>query len=726
MHGKGDVLVRCDDHPSDLGDFPYRVEEVKRSEKIDRSKNPDDYRVVQGYVYHHMLPRLEGYSPPVFTLVLRDHREEIPVEGLERTLDGVPARWRAIRDGRERPPHPVFDEVGSPWRVYGNKVPEEDDDAPLLPGVTPSVRKKLGEKLGLTARAEVERLSLEDLKKTVGPKTGAVLHAKIPARRTGCPVVEPGARIDLLRRRRHLYFDFETCDNLHPEVPPHVYRIGLYDWERERYEVFTAESPQDEARIFREFLRYVGDPAEVCLYHWADHENKTVKCNVIPRLPEMSEDLRRRTGSFVDPKAGIAGKVRFPTRTYPSRSWLRCSDSGGTRTTSTPSSRWSSPGSRSRTGTAAGSTGYHSIQQGRLRRDGGDGPVASGSGPRGHAGEVTMARGRQVGRQWRLLRALAGHGAGRTADELAGDFECHPRTVRRDLKTLEEAGFPIERRRDRRTNEVRYRFADGYQLPGVCPTDAEMKALYFASNLASSLGGSAVREGMESLLRKLEATLPEGRLHALTEAQNALLAKRGPRKDYADRAALIERIQEAVAARRKLEIRYRGYGRADAHTHVFHPYALTWWDGTLYLVGRSELRGAIRKFVVERIENLGECRDTFTIPEDFEVEDYLEESFGMYHEGTMRDVRIEFDPAMRQFLREREWHPSQQIEETTDGRLVLRLRVAGLEDILRWVLRFGREARVLEPEELRRLVVEEHRAALERYEREKPPGAPHS
>jgi hypothetical protein len=33
VYGKSDVLVRCDDHPSDLGDFHYRVKEVKNSKE---------------------------------------------------------------------------------------------------------------------------------------------------------------------------------------------------------------------------------------------------------------------------------------------------------------------------------------------------------------------------------------------------------------------------------------------------------------------------------------------------------------------------------------------------------------------------------------------------------------------------------------------------------------------------------------------------------------------
>ena len=58
------------------------------------------------------------------------------------------------------------------------------------------------------------------------------------------------------------------------------------------------------------------------------------------------------------------------------------------------------------------------------------------------------------------------------------------------------------------------------------------------------------------------------------------------------------------------------------------------------------------------------------------------------------------------------WHPSQELEELEDGRVVVRLRAGGFYEIKSWVLSFGATAEVLEPEKLRAAVREEMRAAL--------------
>lgn len=75
--------------------------------------------------------------------------------------------------------------------------------------------------------------------------------------------------------------------------------------------------------------------------------------------------------------------------------------------------------------------------------------------------------------------------------------------------------------------------------------------------------------------------------------------------------------------------------------------------------------------------------------------------------GKPVPVTIWFDASTAPYVRERPWHPTQEIQEHPDGSLTLHLVVGGLNELKRWVLGYGKGAVVKEPPELVEMVQEE-------------------
>ena len=93
-----------------------------------------------------------------------------------------------------------------------------------------------------------------------------------------------------------------------------------------------------------------------------------------------------------------------------------------------------------------------------------------------------MARGDQLGRQWRIIQTLISSKRGKSASELASELDCHPRTVYRDLEALQIAGFPIYTERVEGKSlwslldTVKHQIPIPFSLP-------ELMALYFGADM---------------------------------------------------------------------------------------------------------------------------------------------------------------------------------------------------------------------------------------------------
>ena len=91
---------------------------------------------------------------------------------------------------------------------------------------------------------------------------------------------------------------------------------------------------------------------------------------------------------------------------------------------------------------------------------------------------------------------------------------------------------------------------------------------------------------------------------------------------------------------------------------------------------------------------------SFVRPEKFSLERTLRDSFGVHSGQGAFDVAIRFSSAAASYIREKRWHPSQQLRELKGGAVELRLRLSSLGEIERWVLGWGGNAVPLRPPEL--------------------------
>ena len=174
-------------------------------------------------------------------------------------------------------------------------------------------------------------------------------------------------------------------------------------------------------------------------------------------------------------------------------------------------------------------------------------------------------------------------------------------------------------------------------------------------------------------------------------------------------AQLLDACRQAVRNRQKLFLRYFSAHRNQTDERTVHPYHLHNHQGEPHLLAWCEWRREFRQFFLGRVRKweLLEPDAAFARDPNLDVEAYWRQGLGLQHGEPPVTVKAWFSPYQARWIRERRYHPSQQIEMEEDGSLLLTLHVSGLAEVQRWLLSYGAEAEVLEPPELRAALTEQ-------------------
>ncbi len=311
-----------------------------------------------------------------------------------------------------------------------------------------------------------------------------------------------------------------------------------------------------------------------------------------------------------------------------------------------------------------------------------------------------------------IVLELQGRGQAR-AHDLAAHFETSKRTIYRDIEALCEAGVPVVA-----TPGQGYTLMEGYFLPPLSLTADEATTLLLGGDFVAGQFDAQYREAVASAGRKIEAVLPEQRRKELRDMRESVhvITPEGTQAPASLVPELLGTLRRAILDRRTVRFRYYGRYAGDAHAALGErnadPYSLVHVAGAWYVIAHCHQRHALRKFRLDRIERLTLTDDRFIRPANFRLP---EEQHA--HDRRVI-VRVSFAGEAARWVRESRYFYIVAQEDTDTGLLVT-LRVRREEEIIPWLLGWGRQARVLEPRSLRQRLAAEAAAVLAHYCEEK-------
>ncbi len=328
-------------------------------------------------------------------------------------------------------------------------------------------------------------------------------------------------------------------------------------------------------------------------------------------------------------------------------------------------------------------------------------------------------RGRNITQIVKSVDLLCQSG-GITINQMAKVLEVDRRNVYRILDVIQDLGFPVY---DEVTfgRQKTWKMDPDYalKLPNITLPDVrlnigEIIALHLLRAESTLYAGTDIEARLDSAFAKLSQFVPSGLYGQLKKLHTLFVSNKKLTKDYAGKEDIIDSLSGAMLRNKTCVTTYHSFVDDKDKTFRIDPLHFFESNGGLYLFVQATRFGDIRILAVERINNIEVLEEQFAYPDDFNPEEKLSQAFGMVYDDPI-DLEVVFAAGQAKYIKERTFSPDQVIQKHPDGGITLKMKTSGWYDVKRWILGFGAEAVIVRPEELREEIVDELRAALERY-----------
>lgn len=317
----------------------------------------------------------------------------------------------------------------------------------------------------------------------------------------------------------------------------------------------------------------------------------------------------------------------------------------------------------------------------------------------------------RAARYLKVAMILHEHPQGIAVQSIADLIGVSKRTVYRDLNAMTmDAEVPIWE------SGGKYGLEAGAFLPPLALTLHEATTLFLAARMLAKASDEHDTELIGAFV-KLAQILPPVLAEHIQETVDAFATATERNENF---TRVLRVLAEAWAQRRVVEIEYdsgvydptKGARKTRVQPLALEPSALT---HALYLMGWDESRKANRTFKVERILSASLTPETFEPVAGATTARDLLRAWDVIADEDPISVVIRFSTAVAKRAAETRWHPSQELEEQTDGTLIWKGLVSGMREIRIWILGWGADAEVLEPAELRGEIAAEVERAAGQY-----------
>lgn len=158
-------------------------------------------------------------------------------------------------------------------------------------------------------------------------------------------------------------------------------------------------------------------------------------------------------------------------------------------------------------------------------------------------------------------------------------------------------------------------------------------------------------------------------------------------------------IIESLREKHVLQVSYQNFIQSEPCAHSVEPYCLKMYRQRWYLIAYSRERKAIRHFALDRVVHIQPTQEPYTLPEDFDAEEYFKDVCGVtVLKDKPEEIIIYVNEPQVEYIRTLPLHPSQKEIETHEHYSIFSYYLIPNEEFMREIRACGISATVHSPD----------------------------
>ncbi|AGK99424.1 helix-turn-helix transcriptional regulator [Clostridium pasteurianum] len=223
------------------------------------------------------------------------------------------------------------------------------------------------------------------------------------------------------------------------------------------------------------------------------------------------------------------------------------------------------------------------------------------------------------------------------AGNLSKLLETSERTIYRDIDILCEAGIPITSTSGPNGG---FSFMEGYKINSNMLETGDVFNILLSSMGIKPEKNTETAQQLKNTIIKLENSLSEEHRKEIIKAKERFFIDSDPWWGKKLQNNNVDVIKKSVLNLKKLKVFYKKY-YGEVSERIIRPYGVVVKDSQWYVAAFCEVKKEIRIFKCSRIINIEVLDESFSMPENFQLEEFWSKNKQQF----VKQAALKIDPA---------------------------------------------------------------------------------